>query len=95
MNGDKSPHIMNASTNLVGFSFILLTSLKAFPVGRFTFIDEMTLFAVTGFMVSTLFSFLSIRATDKKASIMYEKVADSVFFGCLLILFFVCLLLTM
>lgn len=94
MSLDKNPHIMNASTNLVGFSFIVLTSLKAFYVGRIWFIDEMTVLAVTGFMFSTLLSFLSMRTKRIALSERYEIIADFAFFTSLLIMLIVCILLT-
>ena len=94
MNFDKTPHIMNASTNLVGFSFIVLTSLKAFYVGHIWFIDETTVLAVTGFILSTLLSFLSMRSKNEKLAERYEIIADYVFFASLLIMLIVCILLT-
>ena len=94
MNGDKSSHIMNASTNLVGFTFIVLTSLKAFHLGQSGFIDEMVALSVTGFMLSTLLSFFSIRAHEKEKNTRYELFADYVFFGSLVMMFLVCMLLT-
>lgn len=94
MNGDKSQHIMNASTNLVGFTFIVLTSLKAFHLGQNALIDEMVAVSVTGFMLSTLLSFLSIRSDEKPSGRYYETVADYVFFGSLLLMFVVCMILT-
>ena len=93
MNSDKSPHIMNASTNLVGFTFVVLTSLKAFHLGQSAFIDEMTAVSVVGFMLSTIFSFASIRTAEKKRSITYETIASYVFFGSLLMMFVVCMLI--
>ena len=94
MNGDKSSHIMNASTNLVGFTFIVLTSLKAFHLGQNAFIDEMVAVSVVGFMLSMLLSFSSMRTTKKERSVLYELFADYVFFGSLLMMFLVCMLLT-
>lgn len=85
---------MNASTNLVGFTFIVLTSLKAFHLGQSAFIDEIVAVSVTGFMFSTLFSFMSIRTHKGEKSDWYETVADYVFFGSLLLMFAVCILLT-
>jgi hypothetical protein len=93
MQNDKSPHIMNASTNLVGFSFILLTSLKAFDFGQNAFVDEMVAISITGFMLSTLLSFMSMSTKNEARAHLYEIVADYIFFGSLLMLFFVCLLL--
>lgn len=94
MNGEKSPHIMNASTNLVGFTFVVLTSLKAFHLGQSTFAVELSALSVIGFMTSTLFSFLSMRTVIKEKSVSYEILADYVFFGSLLMMFAVCVLLT-
>ena len=94
MNGDKSSHIMNASTNLVGFTFIVLTSLKAFHLGRSVLVDKLVALSVIGFMLSTLFSFLSIRTRKGEKSAWYETVADYIFFGSLLMMFLVCILLT-
>ena len=85
---------MNASTNLVGFTFIVLTSLKAFHLGQSAFIDEMVAVSVTGFMLSTLLSFSSMRTTKKERGARYELLADYVFFGSLLMMFVVCMLLT-
>ncbi len=85
---------MNASTNLVGFTFIVLTSLKAFYLGQNAFIDEMVAVSVVGFMLSTLLSFSSMRTTKKERSVRYELFADYVFFGSLLMMFLVCMLLT-
>ncbi len=94
MSGDKSPHIMNASTNLVGFTFIVLTSIKAFHLGQSVLIDEIVAVSVAGFMLSTLLSFLSIRSDEQSSSSNYETVADYVFFGSLLLMFVVCVILT-
>ena len=84
---------MNASTNLVGFTFIVFTSLKAFHLGQSALIDEMVAISVTGFMLSTLFSFLSIRSHEKLQGARYETIADYVFFGSLIMMFIVCMLL--
>lgn len=85
---------MNASTNLVGFTFIGLTSIKAFGLGQSVFVDKITAVSVVGFMVSTLFSFFSMRTKDKGKSDRYEILADYVFFGSLLMMLVVCVLLT-
>ena len=84
---------MNASTNLVGFTFVVLTSLKAFHLGQSAFIDEIVAIAVTSFMLSTLLSFLSMRIDNVKKKNKYEKYADYVFFGGLLMMFVVCILI--
>ena len=84
---------MNASTNLVGFTFIVFTSLKAFHLGQSAFVAELVAIAVAGFTLSALLSFLSIRAQEEKKSVQYELFADYIFFGSLLTMFVVCMLL--
>jgi hypothetical protein len=63
---DKSPHILNASSNLLGLCFVVLTSLKLFKISQKTFIDELTSIAIVLFMASCILSFLSIRGNIKK-----------------------------
>ena len=43
---DKSPHILNASSNLLGICFIVLTSLKLMDKSEKTVIDEVTIVAI-------------------------------------------------
>jgi hypothetical protein len=93
MNEDKSPHILVASTSLVGFTFIVLTSLQTFNIGKNWFIEEIVAISVVGFMLSTIFSFLSIRTNTKQRMIRYENVADFIFFSSLFLVFVVCVLL--
>lgn len=87
MNNNKSPHIINAATNLVGFTFIVLPSLKAFHLGQRAFTDEFVAVTVSGFMLSTLQSFMSWRSVHKIRQRQYENLADYVFFSSLLVMF--------
>jgi hypothetical protein len=86
-NDRKSPHILNASTNLVGFSFIVLTTIQALHVSGVTIIDEIAASEVLLFSASSFFSFLSIRTHKDKRSHIYENIADAIFFIGLLLLF--------
>ena len=86
VNKDKSPHILNASSNLLGICFIVLTSLKLLNRSEKTIIDETTIMAIVLFMSSCLFSFLSIRSKTK-AGDLYEKIADYFFITGLILLF--------
>jgi len=83
---DKSPHILNASSNLLGLCFIVLTSLKLFNISQKTFIDELTTFAIVLFMASCVLSFLSIRGDIKKSG-RFENIADYLFLTGILLLF--------
>lgn len=82
---EKSPHILNASSNLLGICFIVLTSLKLLKKGADTIVDEITLGALILFMASCLLSFLSIRS--RKRSEFLERIADILFMIGLLLLF--------
>lgn len=90
-NNDKSPHILNASSNLLGLCFVVLTSLKVLNISGKTIIDELTTFAIIFFMSSCILSFLSIRGNIKKSGRL-EKIADIFFLAGLTLLFVTALL---
>jgi phosphatidylglycerophosphate synthase len=90
-NNEKSPHILNASSNLLGICFIVLTSLKLLNQTSKTIIDEITLAAIIFFMASCILSFLSIRSKSNFGETL-EKIADYLFITGLLSLFVTTLL---
>ena len=82
----KAPHILNASSNLVGFCFVVLTSIKVLKLTHQTFIDDITIFSFMAFTFSAIFSFLSIRSRSKRRG-LYEKIADYAFIIGLVLIF--------
>ena len=82
---DKSPHILNASSNLLGLCFVVLTSLKLFKLSQKTIIDELTTLAIVLFMGSCLLSFLAIRTS--RGGRRYERIADYFFLAGLILMF--------
>ncbi|MBL0104514.1 MAG: hypothetical protein IPP51_12615 [Bacteroidetes bacterium] len=78
-----STHILNASSNLLGICFVVLTSLRLLALNDKTVIDELTVAATILFMTSCIFSFISIRNDNGKL----EYVADVLFITGLLLLF--------
>ena len=82
----KSPHILNASSNLLGLCFIVLTSLKLMKLSDVTLIDEMTTCTTILFMASCILSFMSIRGSFRKSK-LWENIADLLFLGGLGMLF--------
>jgi len=88
---DKSPHILNASSNLLGLCFVVLTSLKLLNIAGKTIIDELTTIAIMLFMASCILSFLSIRGSIKKSGRL-ESIADILFLAGLSLLFVTTLL---
>ena len=62
----KAPHILNASSNLLGICFVVLTSLKLLNIGKTTIIDEVATVDIVAFTTSCLLSFLSLRSNSPK-----------------------------
>ena len=89
MAKDKSSHILNTSSNLLGFCLIVLTSLKISKFSEVTMIDEFTGIACIFLVGSAMFSFLSIRTTKENFIIRYEKIADIIFICALLLIFLI------
>lgn len=83
---DKSPHILNASSNLLGLCFVVLTSLKLLNIAGKTIIDELTTLAIMLFMAACILSFLSIKGSIKKSGRL-ESIADIFFLAGLSLLF--------
>jgi hypothetical protein len=84
---NKSPQILNAASNFLGFCFLILTSLKFFKLSSGTLIDEITAVCFVVFMFSCLCSFLSIRSSHYKRAEMYETLAEYSFLSGLIIIF--------
>ncbi len=81
----KQPHILNASSNLIGICFILITGLKITGKSDTTWADELSLVAAFVFLGSCLLSYISLRSATQTA--FYEKIADLFFLIGILILF--------
>jgi hypothetical protein len=82
---EKSSHILNASSNLLGICFVVLTSIKLLNISGKTVIDEITIAAIILFMGSCLLSFLSIRGNYNGRR--FESAADILFIAGLSLLF--------
>jgi hypothetical protein len=70
-------HIIGTSANLLGICFAIFTVIRALGFGESTYIDELAVVAVFLFLGSCLFSYASIRSSNRW--ILYEKIADSIF----------------
>lgn len=82
----KSSHILNASSNLLGLCFVVLTSLKLMKLSDATLIDELTTVTTILFMSSCILSFMSIRGSFQKGK-LWENIADVLFLSGLTSLF--------
>lgn len=81
MKDDKepqSPHILNTSANLLGFCFIVLTSVKTSKLQESTIIDEGAALAIIIFMGSCLLSFMAMRSVSLHAKKL-ESIVDVLF----------------
>jgi hypothetical protein len=90
---NKSSHILNTSSNLLGFCLVVLTSLKVSKFSEMTMIDEWTGIACVFLMACSFFSFLSIRTKKEVLSFQYERIADVIFLIALLLIFAVTFLI--
>ncbi len=85
-HNSRSSHILNASSNLLGICFVVLTSLKLLDISRKTVIDEITLAATVLFMLSCILSFVSLRGNPYRSTVL-EKIADFTFLAGIGLLF--------
>ncbi len=93
-NMNKSTHILNTSSNLLGLCFLVLTSLSVLHLRQSSLIDEFTAVATISFMVSCILSFLSIRSNNEKIAVRYENIADFFFLIGLSIMFLTTMVIT-
>ncbi|MDR6919650.1 hypothetical protein [Chryseobacterium sp. 2987] len=91
----KSPHILNSSSNLLGFSLIIITSLKITKISHNTHLDEFAGLACLLFTCSCFFSFLAIRTKHEKREIRFETIADYLFLIALFCIVLAVIILTM
>jgi len=91
----KSPHILNASSNLLGFSLIIITSLKISKISRNTYLDEFAGLACLLFACSCFFSFLAIRTKAEKNESKFETIADYLFLFALFCIVLAVIIVTM
>ena len=89
---DNIPHILTASSTLLGLCFVVLTSLRITDSHESSLIDELTTAAIIMFMISSIFSYLSMRNSAKPQAV-YEKIADIVFLSGLGFLFITTMLI--
>ncbi len=82
----KSPHILTAASNLLGFSFLAITSITSLGLADRTLLDEILGFCMFACAVSSLLSFASLRTRSRQKSDRYELIADVIFLVTLVVL---------
>ena len=81
---NRTPHILNTSANLLGFCFIVLTSVKLSKFEESTYIDEGAALAIIIFMCSCILSFLAMRSKSifAKKNGEFCRFTISIWFNC-------------
>jgi hypothetical protein len=72
-----SRHILPTSSNLLGLCFVILTFIKLSKIADETIIDEIIGVVIFLLLVSSILSYISMRAKRKYE--LYEKIADIIF----------------
>jgi uncharacterized protein involved in response to NO len=85
MSNGKNHHILNASSNLLGICFFIITALRVTSLGSKTWADEISIVASISFLSACFLSYLSMRIESNSLAI--ERWADYVFLSGLLLLF--------
>lgn len=73
----RPPHILNASTNLLGICFVVITGLRLANVGARSYADEVAWLAAILLFVAALCAYLALR--NDNAPDWMGRVADAAF----------------
>lgn len=84
MGTGTSQHILNTSSNLLGFCLIVVSSLHFSNYSQKTIIDEVMTGVAVALIFSCFFSFISIRTSDEQKEIRFEKTAEILFLVALI-----------
>lgn len=93
ITNNKAQHILNTSATLAGFCFFVIASINAMQLQEKTIIDNITAIAMCLFVLSSIFSFSSIRTLSRRSKV-YENIADTVFMSGLIMILIITLLIT-
>jgi hypothetical protein len=76
---NRHSHILNASTNLLGICFLIISGLKFANLNARSYADEFSWVAAMLLFTSTLVAYLALRNEDSKA--WQTRLADRAFIG--------------
>jgi hypothetical protein len=79
MANNTSQHILNTSTNLLGFCLFVVTSMHITNYAANSMIDEFTSAVAFLLILSCLFSFFSIKTLNAKKEKQLENIAEYLF----------------
>ena len=75
----RPPHILSASTNLLGICFIIITGLRLANANARSYADEVAWLAAILLFVAAMTAYLSIR--NENARPWQVAIADATFLG--------------
>lgn len=73
----RTHHILNAASNLLGISLLLIAGLRISDSGGKTMADEIAWLSAAGFSISCFFSYIALREGPR--SVACEAIADRTF----------------
>ncbi len=79
-NNEKAPHVLNTSSNLLGFTFLILTSTRIVGLAKDSIIPKIAAGCVAIFAISSFLSYLSVLSKFPKRSQYFENAASYIFF---------------
>lgn len=79
MSIKTSENILSAATGLLGFCFVVITSIHLNDATENTVIDELTSIISVLLIFSCIASFIKIRSNDSVMFIHWGKIADYLF----------------
>lgn len=82
---DKHPHILNAASNLLGISLLIIAGLNVSKAAKTTAADEIAWISALFLSLSCIVSYAALRS--QRHSMRLEQAADYVFLTGLLTLF--------
>ncbi|HUN15685.1 MAG TPA: hypothetical protein PK622_02685 [Saprospiraceae bacterium] len=95
MANNTSHHILNTSTNLLGFCLFVITSLHLSNQEEAFYINELTSIVGIFLSLSCILSFISIRTNTEKIERRLEKIAEYLFLFALIGIFTVIILIAL
>ena len=81
----RHPHVLNAASNLLGISFVLIGALRYTNSNSLSYADEAAWLSSLCFLVSIVSSYWAIRNNDDGPRM--NIIADGAFFSGLFLLF--------
>ncbi len=87
MNDSKLPHILTTSANLLGICFFIITGIHITDNNENIEIMRSMAAISLLLLLSIFLSYLSIRSQLSRRAITYERVADYLFLGSVVLLF--------